>query len=156
LEDAVRVLIGTDGSDDAIHAATKALPLLAVGAGDVVTVVCVADVPPVETAGLESGGGGGIASADEIEAAQAAAHGAGTDAAARTAAALTTDATVETRVEVGDAGWTIGQLATELAADLVVVGSRGHGRLRRALLGSVSSHVAHNAPCPVMIVRADS
>jgi nucleotide-binding universal stress UspA family protein len=153
LEAAVRVLIGTDGSDDAIHAATAGLPLLA--PADVVTVLCVADVPPVETAGLESGFGGGIASADEIEAAQAAAHGAGTDAAARTAAAITTDATVETRVEIGDAGWTICQLATELAADIVVVGSRGHGRLRRALLGSVSSHVAHNAPCPVLIVRAE-
>jgi nucleotide-binding universal stress UspA family protein len=155
LEAAVRVLIGTDGSDDAIHGATRALPLLALTAADVVTVVCVADVPPVETAGLESGFGGGIASADEIEAAQAAAHGAGSEAATRTAAALTTDATVETRVEIGDAGWAICPLATELAADVVVVGSRGHGRLRRALLGSVSSHVAHNAPCPVLIVRAD-
>ncbi len=50
----------------------------------------------------------------------------------------------------------VGQLATGMAADVLVVGSRGHGRLRRALLGSISSHVAHNAPCPVMIVRADS
>jgi nucleotide-binding universal stress UspA family protein len=149
----VRVLIGTDGSDDAIHAATTALPLLATP--DVVTVVCVADVPPVETAGLESGFGGGIASADEIEAAQAAAHSAGTDAASRTAAALTTDATVETRVEVGEAGWSLCQLATELAADVLVIGSRGHGRIKRALLGSVSSYVAHNAPCPVMIIRAE-
>lgn len=152
----MRVLIGTDGSDEAIHAATTGLPLLALGSGDVVTVVCVADVPPVETAGLESGFGGGIASADEIEAAQAAAHGAGSDAAARTAGALTTDATVETQVEIGDAGWVICQLATELGADVVVVGSRGHGRLRRALLGSISSHIAHNAPCPVLIVRADT
>lgn len=148
----MRVLIGTDGSDDAIHAATAALAILA--APDVITVVCVTDLPAIETAGLESGFGGGIASADEIEAAQAAsAHEAGL-ALDRTVTALTTNADVEQRAEVGDAGAVLVQLAGELAADVVVVGSRGHGRIRRALLGSVSTHVTQNAPCPVLVVRA--
>jgi nucleotide-binding universal stress UspA family protein len=149
----VRVLIGTDGSDEAIHAATTGLPLLA--AADTVVVACVSEVPAVETAGLESGFGGGIASADEIEAAQEAARTGANLALERTVAALSTSATVETRAEVGDPGWMLCELAKELSVDVVVIGSRGHGRIRRALLGSVSSHVAHNAPCPVMIVRAD-
>ena len=47
------------------------------------------------------------------------------------------------------------RVAEEIAADLVVVGSRGRGVIQRALLGSVSTHVVHNAPCPVMIVRTN-
>jgi nucleotide-binding universal stress UspA family protein len=38
-------------------------------------------------------------------------------------------------------------------ADLLVVGSRGHGTLSGLLLGSVGSQCAHHAPCPVVIVR---
>ncbi len=37
-------------------------------------------------------------------------------------------------------------------ADLLVVGSRGHGGFRGALLGSVSQHVVQHARCPVTII----
>jgi nucleotide-binding universal stress UspA family protein len=146
----MRVLIGTDGSDDAIGAATRALPLLA--PPDIVTVVCVTESPAIETAGLESGFGGGIASVHQIEAEQDAAAAAARDALARTVAALSTSATVEQRMEIGDAGRVICQLAEDLGADVVVVGSRGHGIIRRALMGSVSSHVVNHSTRPVLVV----
>jgi nucleotide-binding universal stress UspA family protein len=149
----MKVLIGTDGSDDAIAAATRALPLLA--APDTVTVVCITEPSGLETAGLESGFGGGIASPEEIENEQAAAHRHATDAVARTVAELGTPATVEQRVEVGDPGSMLCVLAEEIGADLVVVGSRGRGAIRRALMGSVSTYVVNNAPCPVVVVRVN-
>ncbi|WP_458248536.1 universal stress protein [Streptomyces sp. MAI_2237] len=41
------------------------------------------------------------------------------------------------------------------AADLLVVGSHGHGAFTGMLLGSVSHHCVHHAVCPVLVVRAD-
>ena len=46
--------------------------------------------------------------------------------------------------------------AEELAADLIVVGSRGRRALKRALMGSVSASVVRHAHCPVLVVRKQS
>jgi nucleotide-binding universal stress UspA family protein len=42
--------------------------------------------------------------------------------------------------------------ANDLAADLIILGSHGHGLLRKALLGSVSEAVLHHATCNVLII----
>ncbi|KAI8926216.1 hypothetical protein BC831DRAFT_435507 [Entophlyctis helioformis] len=41
----------------------------------------------------------------------------------------------------------------ELKADVVVMGSRGLGTLSRAIMGSVSDHLAHHVKCPVIVTR---
>ncbi|MDQ3737093.1 MAG: universal stress protein, partial [Actinomycetota bacterium] len=46
-------------------------------------------------------------------------------------------------------------LAVQIGADLVVVGSRGLGGIRRALLGGVSDSVVRHAHCPVLVVRTE-
>jgi nucleotide-binding universal stress UspA family protein len=45
--------------------------------------------------------------------------------------------------------------AEQVGADLVVVGSRGLGGIRRALMGSVSDSVVRHAHCPVLVVRRE-
>jgi nucleotide-binding universal stress UspA family protein len=45
-------------------------------------------------------------------------------------------------------------VAAEVSADLIVVGSRGLGLGRRVFQGSVSTKVAHHAPCSVLIVHS--
>lgn len=45
-------------------------------------------------------------------------------------------------------------LAAAADADLLVVGNRGRGNIAAALLGSTSAKVADEAPCPVVVVRA--
>ena len=47
------------------------------------------------------------------------------------------------------------QVAEEIEAGLIVMGSRGRGGVRRALMGSVSDSVVRHAHCPVMIVRRE-
>ncbi|HEX2728739.1 MAG TPA: universal stress protein [Rubrobacteraceae bacterium] len=54
---------------------------------------------------------------------------------------------------VGRADAEIVRLAEEIGGSPIVVGSRGLGPLRRALVGSVSGSVVHHAHCPVLVVR---
>jgi nucleotide-binding universal stress UspA family protein len=48
----------------------------------------------------------------------------------------------------------IAEVAREIHADVIVVGTRGHGRVAGMLLGSVTQRLLHVAPCPVLAVPA--
>ena len=65
------------------------------------------------------------------------------------------DATDRTRVRSRVAEGHASQVLLDAAAgaDLLVVGSRGHGSFVDALLGSVSQNCVHHAQCPVVIMR---
>ena len=52
----------------------------------------------------------------------------------------------------GVPGPAILEACEEAGADLLVAGSRGYGPVMRVLLGSVSTQLAHKAPCPVLVV----
>ena len=45
------------------------------------------------------------------------------------------------------------RVAEQIGADTIVVGSRGLGGIRRALMGSVSDSVVRHAHCPVLVAR---
>jgi len=60
--------------------------------------------------------------------------------------------TIETVVLSGGAAEKIVQDAVEHGSDLVVVGARGRGAVKRLLLGSVSESVLRHASCPVLVV----
>jgi nucleotide-binding universal stress UspA family protein len=58
-------------------------------------------------------------------------------------------------LRMGEVALEIVALAEELGADLIVMGSRGLGGVRRALMGSVSDSVVRHAHCPVLVVRPE-
>jgi nucleotide-binding universal stress UspA family protein len=147
----VNVLIATDGSDGAIAAGRYALAILAPDAR--LTMLAVVDPPNVPIVGPQSLTGGHVPDFRSMEQVWLAQRSEAESAVEATVAALGLD-TAETRVESGgDASSVICSVAAELGADVIVVGQRGLGFVRRALLGSVSSRVVQNAGCAVLVVR---
>jgi nucleotide-binding universal stress UspA family protein len=61
-----------------------------------------------------------------------------------------------THLRMGAVALEIVALAEELGVGLIVMGSRGLGGVRRALMGSVSDSVVRHAHCPVLVVRAQN
>ena len=145
--DSITVLLCTDGSDLALTAIRQGLDLLAPPHRIVVLTVA-SPVDPALVTG--TGFAGGVMAFDEkndlVEA-------------QREAARATLDETVsalglaeaETRLEFGDAGHIICQVAEELPASVVVLGTHGRGGIRRAVMGSTSDHVVRHAVCPVLV-----
>lgn len=60
---------------------------------------------------------------------------------------------VHATLVVGDPAAEIVRIASGLAADLLVVGTRGRHGLDRLVLGSVAAHVVRSAGCSVLVVR---
>jgi len=147
-----RILIGVDGSELARRAAGRAVDVLGTG-HDITVVEVVRPMSPIVA--VPSGAIAGVAVVgDQVEAIEESnrsrAREAETDLAATTRE-LGIEAS--TRVVIGDPGTELCRLAADGSFDVLVVGSHGSGFLKRVLLGSVSNHVLHHAPCPVLVVR---
>lgn len=68
-------------------------------------------------------------------------------------ATLPADTGVKTLLERGDPADAILATAEREGSDLIVMGSHGHGRLVRALIGSVSERVLKTSAAPVLLLR---
>ncbi len=66
-----------------------------------------------------------------------------------------TNLNLVTKLERGNAARVIVEVAEEWAADVIIVGTHGHGFWERNLLGSVSDSVVHHSPCSVFVVRSE-
>lgn len=60
---------------------------------------------------------------------------------------------VEVVIERGDASEIVTELAALRDVDVIVMGTRGHSKLRQLLLGGTASRVVEHAPCPVLTVH---
>jgi nucleotide-binding universal stress UspA family protein len=70
---------------------------------------------------------------------------------AKLAAEYAVTDSAERRVAVGDAPSRLGQIAAEEAADVIVVGARTRGRLRRGLESRLADELETETPIPVLI-----
>jgi len=74
----------------------------------------------------------------------------------RTAVCLAnTGARVFGHLRIGNAAREIVQLASDLSADLIVIGTHGRTGIMKLLLGSVAQNVVTNASCPVLVVKPE-
>lgn len=142
------VVICSDGSEIAKQAARSSVHILGPARRTIVTTVI---EPPDEMDLTGTGTAGGLMTpegfADSVRTRRAQGQAVADDM----AVALEL-AGAETQVLEGDPGPMLCEFAVGVRAGAIVMGSRGQGRLKRAVLGSVSDHVVRNAPCPVMIL----
>lgn len=144
------MLLCTDGSELALDALRAGVGLISPDLEPVVVTVT-DDADPMLVTG--TGIAGGTMSPEAYDEYQRSLR---EEAEARVAAARTALGLPDAAGQVlraGAAGPAICELANELGASLIVVGTRGHGGLKRAVLGSVADHVVRNAPCTVVVGR---
>jgi nucleotide-binding universal stress UspA family protein len=136
-----RVLVAVDGSEAAVRAARMGADLAGKFGAKVMLVYVVPRLLlPPDVYGL---------TVEEVEREQSS-HG--QDVLRSAVEALSgTGVDLESRVLSGPPAETLAEAAA--GADLVVVGSRGQGAVKRMLLGSVSDRLVHICPCPILVVH---
>ncbi|HZP80897.1 MAG TPA: universal stress protein [Chthonomonadaceae bacterium] len=143
-----KILVGSDGSEDALKAARTAAEIAVKFDGEIVLVTVFNPAPLLASGALTSGA---VISTETV---YQAAEEAQVAVEARTGKVLAeAGARYTARRELGHPVDKIVRVAEEEQADLIVLGSRGLGGFQRFLLGSVSDGVLHHAHCPVLIVR---
>ncbi len=60
---------------------------------------------------------------------------------------------VDVVIERGDPAEVVIELAAERDVDVIVMGTRGHSKLRQILMGSTAERIVEHAPCPVLTVH---
>jgi nucleotide-binding universal stress UspA family protein len=141
------VVLCTDGSEASIRALSEGMAVVRPGEVVVLTVAAAPDPMLVTGTGFA---GGTLTAAEYAEHEQLIEEdGQRVVEAARASLGLDSATVVVLR---GEAGQAICQYAAEQGAAVVVVGTRGHGGIKRAILGSVADHVVRSAPCPVVVV----
>ena len=136
-----KVVVGVDGSECGQEALRWAQQYVA-GVGGQITAVTAWHFPPLTTAE------GGVAPTTPDPQRVAEQHLA--DALAKAELGGTSD--IQQVVAHGHPAGVLIERSRD--ADLLVVGTRGHGGFTGMLLGSVSAHCVHHAHCPVVVVRS--
>ncbi|MBN2549914.1 MAG: universal stress protein [Anaerolineales bacterium] len=135
------ILLGVDGSEHALRAARTAGELARLTGAELRVVVSFDPVPPyLGEPFLDRAMSDRLKSADEI---------------LKPALKVIGDIPGELHTEVleGPAGEAILNVADARKSDLIIMGTRGLGRLATLLVGSQSQKVISNATCPVLLVR---
>lgn len=149
----MRILLAVDGSVSSDHA-TALVSTLALPAGSTIRVVA-AQQPYSDALAMSWAAMGDAGANLETEEEQDARLL--KEAVGRAEAALARpDVTVEGFLLHGRPGSVICDEAGAFEADLVVVGSRGHGTIATMVLGSTAAEIVDHAPCPVLVARRDS
>ena len=139
------VLVAFDASPEAELALAHAVAMAHVYHAKV-TIVAVVPPPPL-LAWQAPGGMRGIHEAEQQE----------LDKALRAAAdGVPDDLSVTTQLLDGDPARELLRVARDGAYDVIVMGSRGRGRMTTALLGSVSNRLMHDADVPVIVIHRPS
>jgi nucleotide-binding universal stress UspA family protein len=140
--DARHVLVAVDGSDESWLALSHAVVIARIYRARLALVAVVPDPPQLYGAAAAQRPEIAAAALAEMERVLAEAR-----------EAVPQDVSVSTRLLSGEPSRAIVSAAREGGHDLIVMGSRGRGRLQGALLGSVSQAVLHAAPVRVVVVH---
>jgi nucleotide-binding universal stress UspA family protein len=136
----IAILVGVDGSPEAKSAAEFAASLAQSTGAKLVLAFCVAPLAAVEAQPLGA----------YLEAETAFGHQVLREIDARCARP---GLVIERLLVDGDPAGRLASLTLEQGIDLVAVGHRGRGAVRRALLGSVADRLVQISPKPVLVVR---
>jgi nucleotide-binding universal stress UspA family protein len=138
------ILVAYDGSPDADEALTQAIDLAESEHTRLTLMTAIADLPPTAYLGIS-----GSAVDAVLEGARADAEATLRQARER----IPDDLPVSTVLTDKPIGMSLIRQITDGNHDLVVMGSRGRGAVRSALLGSASHYTLHHSPVPVLIVH---
>jgi len=137
-----RILLAVDGSENSFRAAKVAANLArAMNSAELRIVVSYERIPPfLGEPNMQQAINARLLDAQEI-----------LDKAAKVIGNV--PAEIHTELIEGDPAESIIEVAATRESDVIVMGSRGLGRLAGLVLGSTSQKVVGHAPCPVLIVR---